>query len=140
MEISSETRSIVGLILLTVPTIEFGGYFLLTELRRSNGIIKTALQGTYYRAGHAHAGVLVILAIIAQLLIDATISTTAIEPGLRYLMRAGFFLPPILISAGFFLGAPTEGTKPGALIRLVPLGAVILAVALVALGLTMLFG
>lgn len=137
MAISSETRNIIGLILLTLPTIEFGGYFLLMELRRSNGIIKTALQGSYYRAGHAHAGVLVILAIIAQLLIDTTATT---EPGLRYLMRAGFFLPPILISAGFFLGAPTEGTKPGALIRLVPLGAVILAAALVALGLTMLFG
>ena len=136
MLLSNEARSVIGLIIITIPTIEFGGYFLLTELRRRNGIIRTALQGSYYRAGHAHAGVLVILAIIAQLLIDAASFPSVASS----LVRAGFFLPPILISAGFFLGAPTEGEKPRRPIVLVYLGAIILAGSALVLGLGLLLG
>lgn len=134
MVLSNEARIVIGLIIITIPTIEFGGYFLLTELRRRNGIIRTALQGSYYRAGHAHAGVLVILAIIAQLLVDVA----AFPAGAAYLVRAGFFLPPILISAGFFLGAPTEGEQPRRPIMLIYIGALLLAVSAVALGIGLL--
>jgi hypothetical protein len=136
MNISSEARNVIGWIFVTIPAIEFGGAFLLSELRRRNGVIKTPLQASYYRAGHAHAGVLVILAILAQLLIDVP----ELDAAIRGPLRAGFFLPPILISAGFFLGAPLKGEKPGVLINLVYLGALILVVSSLALGLTLVFG
>jgi hypothetical protein len=136
MEISNEARVMVGLMLLAITTIEFGGYFLLSELRRSSGgVITSEIMGSYFRAGHAHAGVLVILGIIGQLMIDVA-SLTA---GLDWAVRIGFFIAPMLISAGFFLGAPMEGRQPRRLIALVPAGALILAACLVVLGLGLLF-
>jgi drug/metabolite transporter superfamily protein YnfA len=62
-------RISIGSILLTVPTIQFGGYFLLTQMGKDR-VIRTELQRAYYRAGHAHAGVLVLLALIVQLTIE----------------------------------------------------------------------
>jgi hypothetical protein len=134
MLLSNEARLMLGLTILAVPTIQYGGYFLLTQLG-SNAIIRTDLQRSYFRAGHAHAGVLVLLALIAQLLIDSA----SLAPFLTWPVRIGFFAAPILISAGFFGGAPREGTKPAPLIALLYLGAVVLALSLVALGLGLLF-
>jgi hypothetical protein len=136
MDISNEARVMVGLMLLSITTIEFGGYFLLSELRRSSGgVITSDVMGSYFRAGHAHAGVLVILGLIGQLMIDVA----TLAAGLDWAVRIGFFVAPILVSAGFFLGAPTEGRTPRRLVALVPIGALILAACLVALGLGLLF-
>ena len=130
MQLSNATRIAIGLILLTVPTIQFGGYFLLTQMGK-NKVIRTELQRSYYRAGHAHAGVLVLLALIAQLTIEAT----RLSDPLQFLVRGGFAIAPILISAGFFGGAPREGTKPTQLILLIYLGSIVLAASLLTLGL-----
>jgi len=134
MQLSDATRIAIGLILLTVPTIQFGGYFLLTQMGKSN-VIHTELQRSYYRAGHAHAGVLVLLALIVQFVIEST----QLSNVLQLLLRVGFALAPILISAGFFGAAPHEGTKPSRLIRLIYLGAIVLAASLLTLGLGLLF-
>jgi hypothetical protein len=131
--ISNEARNVIGWIIITVPTIEFGGVFLLYLLRKQK---PNGLKSVYYRAGHAHAGVLVLLSILAQLLIDVAHFAS---PG-SGLLRIGFFLPPILISAGFFLGAPGESGKPGPLLNLVYLGAALLAVSSLALGIGLVFG
>jgi Ni,Fe-hydrogenase I cytochrome b subunit len=136
MEISSEARIMIGLMLLSITTIEFGGYFLLSELRRSSGnVITSEIMGSYFRAGHAHAGVLVILGLIGQLVIDAS----ALNTGLEWAVRIGLVAAPILISAGFFLGAPLEGRTPRRPIMLVSIGALMLALCLVVLGLGLLF-
>ncbi len=136
MEISSDARVMIGLMLLAITTIEFGGYFLLSELRRSSGnVITSDVMGSYFRAGHAHAGVLVTLGLIGQLLIDVA----SLASGLAWAIRIGFFVAPMLVSAGFFLGAPTEGRTPRRLIVLVYAGALMLAACLVVLGLALLF-
>jgi hypothetical protein len=134
MELSDATRIAIGLIVLTVPTIQFGGYFLLTQMGKSK-VIRTELQRSYYRAGHAHAGVLVLLALFAQLTIEAT----KLSDTVQLLIRVGFAISPILISAGFFGGAPQEGIKPTRLIRLIHLGGILLAASLLGLGLGLLF-
>jgi hypothetical protein len=134
MQLTDATRIMMGLILITVPTIQFGGYFLLTQMGQST-VIRTDLQRAYYRAGHAHAGVLVLLALIAQLMVEST----QLSHPLQWGVRIGFAIAPILISAGFFGGAPREGTKPTRFIRLIYIGAIGLAVSLLALGLGLLF-
>jgi hypothetical protein len=134
MQLSDPARIMLGLMILAVPTIQFGGYFLLTQMG-SQKIIRTELQRAWFRAGHAHAGVLVILGLIAQLLTDATL----LEGSAMWATRIGFFLAPILISAGFFGGAPREGTTPTALVRLIYVGALILVGSLLVLGLGLLF-
>jgi hypothetical protein len=67
-----EARLMSGIILLTVPTIQYGGYFLLTSLmNKSSGYMDNPLRQNFFRAGHAHAGVIVILSLVCQLLADA---------------------------------------------------------------------
>lgn len=134
MQLSDATRIAIGLILLTVPTIQFGGYFLLTQMGKTK-VIRTELQRSYYRAGHAHAGVLVLLALIVQFAIEST----QLNNILQLSLRVGFAIAPILISAGFFGAAPREGTKPTRLILLIYLGAIVLAASLLTLGLGLLF-
>lgn len=53
-------RLMAGIILITVPTIQYGGYFLLTSLMdRNSRYMDNPLRQNFFRAGHAHAGVIV---------------------------------------------------------------------------------
>jgi hypothetical protein len=66
-----EARMMTGIILITVPTIQYGGYFLLTSLiNKGSGYMDNALRQNFFRAGHAHAGVIVILSLVCQMLAD----------------------------------------------------------------------
>ncbi|MFM8998101.1 MAG: hypothetical protein ACKOJD_08375, partial [Candidatus Limnocylindrus sp.] len=68
---SDASRWMIAIAFISLPTIAFGGYFLLSILRRQAGTEKiTPEQNSYFRAGHAHAGVLVTLSIIGQLVLD----------------------------------------------------------------------
>ena len=67
-----EARIMSGIILITVPTIQYGGYFLLTSLmNKGSGYMENPLRQNFFRAGHAHAGVIVILSLVCQMLADA---------------------------------------------------------------------
>jgi len=137
MTLSNEARIMIGLLLITLPTVEFGGYFLLSQLGRKDGAIRTALQGSYYRAMHAHAGVLILLAMIAQMMIDVAGFSTP----LAWAVRIGFAAAPILIPAGFAFSAPApDATRPKRPVVLIYAGAILLAVSLVVLALGLLFG
>jgi len=66
-----EARWMSGIILITVPAIQYGGYFLLTSLmNKGNGYMENPLRQNFFRAGHAHAGVIVILSLVCQILVD----------------------------------------------------------------------
>ncbi|HEX6509866.1 MAG TPA: hypothetical protein VF221_19750 [Chloroflexota bacterium] len=69
MVLSSPSRITVGLLLLTIVGIEYASWFLLQIVR--GGQPATAFQKAFFRAGHAHAGVLVTLALVGQILVDA---------------------------------------------------------------------
>src|SRR5438132_9558694 len=94
-----EARMISGIILITVPTIQYGGYFLLTSLmNKVSGYMENPLRQNFFRAGHAHAGVIVILSLVCQMLADAAVR----RPPMLWFFRIGVPLAAILISAGFF--------------------------------------
>ena len=133
---SDASRWMIALAFISLPTIAFGGYFLLSILKRQKGTEKiSAIQRDYFRAGHAHAGVLVILSIIGQLVLDYSLFNET----LVWAMRIGLFVAPLLISGGFFGGAPTKADgKPGALLKLVPIGAVVLSLSTIGVGLSLL--
>jgi hypothetical protein len=125
-----------GAILLSVPTIEYGGYFLLSILSgKYSEMGLTGFQRSMFRAGHAHAGVLVILAIVAQILADyATLSD-----GLTWFTRIGFPVSAILVSGGFFGAAAGKGrTTPGPMIWVLYAGVLFLAASLIVLGIGLL--
>src|SRR2546427_2695094 len=121
-----------GIILVTVPTIQYGGYFLLTSLMdKKSGYMENALRQNFFRAGHAHAGVIVILSLVCQLLADAAV----LPYSLLWLIRIGVPLAAILISAGFFLSVLSPAaTQPSGAVSLIYAGALVLAVGVVALG------
>jgi len=125
-----------GIILITVPTIQYGGYFLLTSLMdKSSGYMENPLRQNFFRAGHAHAGVIVILSLVCQMLADAAVLSNP----LLWAVRIGIPLSAILISSGFFFSVlpPTASQASGA-VALIYAGAVILALAVVTLGIGLL--
>ena len=112
-----EARIMAGIILLTVPTIQYGGYFLLTSLvNRSSHYMDNALRQNFFCAGHAHAGVFVILSLVCQILAD---SAALPQPWLR-VARIGVPLAAILLPARFFLSmtSPTA-VQPNGLVSLI---------------------
>jgi hypothetical protein len=92
----------MGITLLTVPTIIYGGLTLLGVLTRGDaglpGPSLTPLQQALFRAGHAHAGVLVILSLVLQLALDHA----RLAGAWAWAARAGAPLAAILVSGGFF--------------------------------------
>lgn len=131
MDLSTLARLFSGLTLITVPTIAFGGHFLLQVLGgRHAGL--NPLQKSLMRAGHAHAGVLVLLGLLGQLLADAL----AFGPGLEWAVRLGFVLAALLVSGGFFAAAAGRDVlRPGRLgLLLVYAGALLLAFSTLTLG------
>lgn len=99
---TTASRLMIGVTLVTVPTIVLGGLTVLGVV--SGGLAGlpgpelTALQATLYRAGHAHAGVLVILSIVLQLLLDHV----RLAQGMVWGARVAAPLAAILVSGGFF--------------------------------------
>jgi ABC-type multidrug transport system permease subunit len=134
---SEATRWMVALAFISLPTIAFGGSFLLTILKRQVGTENiTSVQREYFKAGHAHAGVLVTIAIIGQLVLDYSLFNDI----LVWVMRIGLFVSPLLISGGFFGGAPRNADgKPGALVRLITSGAIVMSISTLGVGLSLLF-
>ena len=132
LQISNVTRLMCGIILITVPAIEFGGAFLLKMLRtREAGYMDNPIRQNLFRAGHAHAGVIVILSLICQVLVDSII----LPDVLAWFVRIGVPATAILMPLGFFLSVVSpRSERPNAAIRLVYVGAVILAISMLILG------
>jgi len=130
---SADSRTTAGVLLLTIVFIEYGGWFMLGVVRGRHPV--TEFQKAFFRAGHAHAGVLVTLALVAQVLSDAT-SLSGL-PGI--LARDGVSAAAILMPTGFFLSATGGGThQPNRFVVLVYAGMALLALGVVALGLALL--
>ena len=129
---SDAARWMIAIAFISLPTIAFGGTFLLSILRRQVGTEHfTAEQASYFRAGHAHAGVLVVLGIVGQIVLDQS----RMGEGLVWVLRIGLFVAPLLVSGGFFGGAPrTADGSTTPLIRLVPIGAVVLGLSTLGVG------
>ena len=112
-----EAKLMSGIILITVPTIQYGGHFLLTSLMNKNsGYMDNPLRQNFFRAGHAHAGVIVLLSLVCQMLADA--ATLPIT--LLWFVRVGVPLAAIFISGGFFFSMlPPNATQPNGAVSLI---------------------
>jgi hypothetical protein len=131
------SKLMCGIILLSVPTIEYGGYFLLSMLSGKQKIALTDFQKSMFRAGHAHAGVLVILALLTEILADYS----ALAHAWEWIARIGFPSAAILISGGFFACAIGPNiTKPTRLIFILYTGILVLTLSAVILGIGLIKG
>ena len=104
MELSRETRIVAGVILLTVPSIMYGGITLLGVLTAGTaglapaGLQLNDTQWALFRAGHAHAGVWVLFAIVLQVLLDSA----SLSAGLKWLARISAPVAAVALPGGFF--------------------------------------
>jgi drug/metabolite transporter superfamily protein YnfA len=110
----------------------FGGLSLLIFLMyREPGYVDNPLRQDLWRAGHAHAGVYLVLSLVMLLYVDQAV----LPPFWKWLARTGAPIAAILIPAAFFLSviSPTA-TQPNGLINLAYLGALALAGSVLSLG------
>ena len=105
------TSRMIAFTLFAIVTVEFGGWSLLGMLTSQGAI--TEFEEQFFRAGHAHAGVLLTLALIYFVLMDRT----DFEASRQRLLGLTLLTGILLQSGGFFLhmlvgeeGASSTGT------------------------------
>jgi hypothetical protein len=104
MTLSREARLVAGLTILAVPTIMYGGVTLLGILTKGMAGISPGnlaldqTQWALFRAGHAHAGVWVVLSLVIQVLLDSAVLSSK----LKWVARIAAPLAAIAISGAFF--------------------------------------
>lgn len=129
LELSQVALTTAGIAVLAATTVTTGGYFMTRVV--SGDVPATPFQTSFFRAGHAHAGVFITLGLVCLLLTEAT----GLTGGWAWLARTGVLVAAILMPAGFFLSALGAGRqRPGRLVVLLYLGAAFLVAGLVTLG------
>jgi hypothetical protein len=121
-----------GVLLVILPTVMFGGLSILSFLlRNSPGFYDNPLRHDLWRAGHAHAGVYLILSLIMLRYIDEA----ELSIFWKWIARTGAPIAAILIPAAFFLSVLSpEAKQPNGLMNLAYVGALFLATAVLSLG------
>jgi hypothetical protein len=112
---SPQSRRSAGIILIVLPTVMYGGVSLLYFLYSDPSYMMNPLRQNLFRAGHAHAGVLLILSLVALKYVDeATLSNAW-----KNIVRAFIPSAAILMPAGFFFSVlKPDATEPNAFIYL----------------------
>src|SRR5215467_3698265 len=110
---SRDSRMTAGILLVVLPTVMYGGLSLLMFLTRGeHGYADNPLRHDMWRAGHAHAGVYLVLSLVMLRYVDEADLT----PPWKWLARAGAPIAAILIPAAMFLSvASPSATRPNAL-------------------------
>jgi hypothetical protein len=132
---SADNLILIGILLLALVTVESGGYFLTRVVRGKVPVNR--LQQNFYRAGHAHAAVLLVLSIA----ILAVIDHAALDGFWLWLARVGVPIAAILMPAGFFLSVlGRDPERPNRLIALLWIGVTVLTAALITAGIGLIAG
>ncbi len=126
---SEESRILAGILVLSLVAVETGGLYLVRVVTGRAAV--TAFQEKFARAGHAHAAVLLVLALVCQVLADETGQAGVLD----WLSRSGVAVAALLMPAGFFFSSMGRGrSRPNGWIVLVYAGASLLAAGLLSLG------
>ena len=109
---SPDARLMCGISLILIPSIVYGGLTILGVI--SNGAFGmpgpkslSPSQIALYRAGHAHAGVLTLLALFLEVAIDYA----AMPNPLAWSARVGAIAASLLVSGGFFATAHVRALR-----------------------------
>jgi hypothetical protein len=131
--LSKDSRLTTGVLMIAVIAVELGGVATLRLLRGDRPA--TDFQKSSMRAAYAHGAVLVLLAMVGQIYVDAArLGGVGAEFG-----RDGVWIAAILIPAGFIISSRAPGaTKPDRWFGLVYLGALAVASSGLAIGIALL--
>jgi hypothetical protein len=113
---------------IALPTVMYGGYALLRLLNRSDAL--TPFQVNWFRAGHAHAGVLLLMSLLYYTFLDQTSLSSVVKHSASAMLVIGILAQ----SGGFFIhmivGQPNQASV-GTTVTVT--GAVLLVCAIVVL-------
>lgn len=129
LELSEAARTTAGAVVIAATTVATGGQLLYRiAVERFDA---TPFQRTFFRAGHAHAGVLIVLGLVCLVLSEAT----TLSGAWLWLARTGVLVAAIVLPAGFFFAAMGRGReRPSRWAWLLGLGAAFLVAGLLTLG------
>jgi len=128
---SPESRRLAGVLLVILPTVMIGGVSILTLLIGGPAYMRNPLRQDLWRAGHAHAGVFLVLSLVALRYVDEAV----LGVGLKRLVRLAIPSAAILVPSAFFLSVLSpDATEPNRVIALAYVGAAVLATGVIVLG------
>lgn len=128
---SHESRLTAGILLILLPAVVYGGTSILSLLIGDPGYAQNPLRQDLWRAGHAHAGVLLVLSLVTLRYVDEANLPRWLKSFARHSIPAA----AVLLPAAFFLSVLSpDVTEPNAMIYLAFVGAVSLATGLLVLG------
>jgi hypothetical protein len=132
MTIQPGNLILLGVLLLALVTVESGGYFLTKVVRGT--VPANDLQRNFFRAGHAHAAVLLVLSFAIVSVIDAT----SLDGIWRFIGTSFVPIAALLMPAGFFLSVVgKDPQKPNRAILLLWIGAAVLTIGLLTAGIAL---
>src|SRR5580704_3282337 len=110
---------------IALPTVMYGGYWLIRLIGRGN--VLTPAQVSFFRAGHAHAGVLTLMSLLYYIFLDQT----SLPPAVKHAACAALVVGILAQSGGFFIHLSPQRAALGTRVTLT--GAVILVCAIAVL-------
>lgn len=127
---SRATRWTAAAFILSFLGVMFGGWVLLGKLTTDPAYAESPLHQDLWRAGHAHAALFLLLALVCLPWIDAA----ALPERARWFARIAVSSASITFPLAFFLAAPTPAaTQAGPVLGLVVPGAALLGIGLIVL-------
>ncbi len=134
---SPQSRLTAGILLILLPAVVYGGVSILSLLIGDPAYADNQLRQDLWRAGHAHAGVLLVLALVTLRYVDEA----NLPPKMKAVARHAVPASAILLPVAFFLSVLSpEATEPNAMIYLAYVGAISLAAGLLILGVGLIRG
>ena len=128
---SRQSRLTAGVLLILMPAVVYGGASILWLLVGDPEYAQNQLRQDLWRAGHAHAGVLLVLSLVTLRYVDEA----NLAGWLRSFARHSIPAAAVLLPAAFFLSVLSpDATEPNAMIYLAFVGAVLLASGVLVLG------
>jgi hypothetical protein len=135
--VSRQSRLVAGVLLILMPAVVFGGASILSLLIGDPAYAQNELRQDLWRAGHAHAGVLLVLSLVTLRYVDEAV----LPVGLRTFVRHSIPAAAVLLPVAFFLSVLSpRATEPNAMIYLAYIGAISLAAGLLVLGIGLVRG
>jgi hypothetical protein len=125
---------VAGIVLIVFPTVVFGGVSVLTLLVHDPTYADNALRQDLWRAGHAHAPVLLLTLVVLRY-----VDETGLSEGTRWYVRLAVPAAAVLLPIAFFLSVLSpDATQPTPLVYLAYVGAALLVTGLLILGIGLL--
>lgn len=128
---SLESRRVAGILLVVLPTVVYGGVSLLAFLINDPAYTSNPLRQDLWRAGHAHAGTLLLLSLVCLRYVDES----HLSHGAKWFVRLAIPAAALFLPAAFFLSMISpRATEPNGLISLAYVGAAAAAAGVLTLG------